>query len=150
MVFIGIDPGKAGAIAILDKQNIIETEVHDMPESAYDLYDILQYVDDADILCIIEKAQSMPNMGHVGRFGYGVGYGKIIAVLEILEIPFQEIASIKWKKEFSLVKKDKKHSCRTAKQLFPNIILQTEKGRWLDGRAEALLMAEYGRRLYNK
>ena len=117
--FIGIDPGQKGGIAIIDKQSIIEIEVHDIPKNACDLYNILQHVDNADIFCMLEQAQPMPKQGVKGVFTYGIGYGKIIAVLEILGIPFQTIHPSVWKKEFSLYKKNKKvwkircnsHSC---------------------------------------
>jgi hypothetical protein len=38
----------------------------------------------------------------------------------------------------------KASSIKVAKQLSPYIRYQTERGRWLDGRAESLLLAEYG------
>jgi len=77
----------------------------------------------------------------------GKNYGKIIAVLELADIPYQEVPSSKWKKMFCLIKKEKSDSCIIAKQLFPTHTFKTPRGRLLDGRAEALLLSEYGKRI---
>jgi crossover junction endodeoxyribonuclease RuvC len=149
-VFIGIDPGQKGAIGCIFP---LTAQVHDMPEFiGFDLYWMLRHIQikDKNIFCILEAAQAMPKQGVTGVFSYGVGYGKIKAVLEILKISFQEVHPAKWKKEFSLIGKDKKDSVKVAKQLFPYLDYETERGRLLDGRAEAMLLAEYGRRLYEK
>lgn len=148
MIYIGIDPGQQGAIGIIYPSR---TNVHDMPKFiASQLFELLRQLDisypSEPLFCMLEQAQPMPKQGVKGVFTYGIGYGKIKAVLEILEIPFQEIHPAKWKKEFSLFKKGKEGAIKTAQQLFPSISFQTERGRWLDGRAEALLLAEYARR----
>jgi len=51
-----------------------------------------------------------------------------------------------WKRFFGLSGKDKKASIETAKKLFPSAPLFLAKH---DGRAEALLIAEYARRTFN-
>ena len=76
-------------------------------------------------------------------FNYGVGYGIYKGILAALDIPFQEVSPIRWKREFSL-DKDKAKSIQAAKQLFPKESTQLLKSK--DGRAEALLLAEYARR----
>lgn len=156
MIFIGIDPGQMGAVAILHfyiDKTPRKPICFDMPKNIIDLKKKIKLEAvglGVDIFCILEQAQPMPKQGVKGVFTYGQGYGKIKAVLEILQIPFQEIHPSIWKKEFSLIKKDKKASVKVAQQLFPNIEFYTERGRMLDGRAEALLLAEYARRKYDK
>ncbi len=154
MIFIGIDPGQKGAIGMIQLHTLNDhEETYDMVIQGKELYSILRNIKDGHgvpVFCVLEAAQPMPKQGVKGIFTYGIGYGKIKAVLEILEIPFQEIHPSKWKKEFSLNKKGKAGSIKVAQQLFPNISFETERGRLLDGRAEALLLAEYGRRLYGK
>jgi len=70
------------------------------------------------------------------------GYGYLKAFLVANGIPYIEIRPAAWKKEAGLLKKDKADSVNKAKQMFPSAELQTPRGRLLDGRAEALLMAE--------
>ena len=150
--YIGIDPGKHGAIAILNEDGSLWRLI-DMPNNigkeVYDfLYDSIEFAEGAAIVAFIEQAQAMPKQGIKGAFVYGKGYGEIIAVLKILKIAFQEIHSLSWKREFKLLKKDKIDSVKVAEQLFPDVYVsfRSDRGRLLDGRAEAMLIAEYCRR----
>lgn len=154
MIYIGIDPGKQGAIGMIGVN--IDYRCSDIPllcnkeiDSKFIRENILNDLP-KKVICFVEKAQAMPQQGVVSTFKYGMGYGKILAVLEILKIPYQEISSQKWKRHFNLIKKDKRESVAVAKKLFPDIEYQTKRGRLLDGRAEAILIAEFCRRTYEK
>jgi hypothetical protein len=74
-------------------------------------------------------------------FNYGVGYGAYLGILTALEIPFQEVRPQTWKKAYSL-NSEKSRSIIVAQQLFPGADIGKK-----DGRAEALLLAEYARRI---
>lgn len=141
--FIGIDPGKKGAIAILDKKGIVL--VFDCPlcEKEIDLQAISEELEafKDSAFCLIEKAQAMPKQGVTSMFNYGTGYGAYKGILTALKIPFQEIRPQVWKKEFNL-NSTKGLSVQTARQLFPKEEIRNAQ----DGRAEALLIAEYARR----
>jgi crossover junction endodeoxyribonuclease RuvC len=155
MTYIGIDPGKKGAIAFITEQG--ET-VHDMPldwDGRIDAQGLLilitsKVVSANSSICFLEKSQAMPGQGVTSTFNYGAGYGAIRAVLQIACVPFQEIHPMKWKKEYALIKKEKADSVAIARQLFPNAPLVREKRggveMLLDGRAEAILIAEFCRR----
>lgn len=154
MNIIGIDPGKEGAIAILGSQAI---ELRDCPMmgKGIDALGIValfaQHKENGSFVAI-EKAQSMPGQGVVSVFNYGLGYGLYLGVLSALKIPFQEVHPQAWKKEFGLIGKGKDESIRMARQLFmdsPEVLekLQFKKDH---GRAEALLIAEYGRRKWGR
>lgn len=181
MIILGIDPGQKGCIAIFDTERKM-VDFYDMPlmpDKGIDSMEIrsqLAWVytkSKGEAFCILEKAQPMPNQGSVGGFNYGVGYGKILACLEMLGIPFEEVRPDKWKKEFGLsgtkgkrskpgekkakktpeqklneYKQRKLMAAKIASHLFPEEkqYFYTKKGALLDGRCEALLMAEYGRR----
>lgn len=161
MLWIGIDPGKQGAIAMIEgnQQQITGVTICDMPllpngeVNATQLHNILIRKNSVlSTTCYVEKAQPMPKQGVVSVFSYGCGYGTILAILHLLYIPLQEIPASKWKKSFSL-SKDKTESVTKAIELFPSFVSErnfyTPKGRLLDGRAEALLIAEYCRRMSN-
>lgn len=157
MIYIGIDPGEKGGFASIMSSGK-ETAI-DMPllpgGKEIDALLISQILtihkkSKQNIFCVLEKAQSMPGQGSSSTFNYGVGYGEVRGILKALSIPFEEIRPSIWKKEFSLLKKTKKDSVLMASKLFPGQILKTKKGRLLDGKAEALLLAEYARRKHNK
>ena len=134
-VYVGIDPGKTGAVAVLHgPEDIIFFDTGDSLS--------LDYV---EVFVCIEKAQAWPDQGVVSMFNYGVEYGKMLGMLKTLNIPFAEIHPNLWKKEFSLFHQPKERSIAVAKQLFPSISdhLTRKKDH---GRAEALLIAEYARR----
>jgi crossover junction endodeoxyribonuclease RuvC len=153
MIFVGIDPGQKGAIAIIDSFGI--ADVIDMPVinkeiDAKKIYEFLKkeffdyHIDVKDIFCLIEKSQSMPGQGVRSVFSYGKGYGKLIAILECFNINFVELHPVKWKRYFNLIKKNKNESIREAEKKFKNIKIKN------DGQAEALLIAKYAKLNYSK
>ena len=149
MFFIGIDPGKSGAVAIINKKSEC-VHLFDCPVNGKDI-DIQNIVQELEgfkenVFCVIEKSQAMPGQGVTSMFNYGVGYGIYKGVLTTLRIPFEEIQPKKWKSDFSL-DSDKNKSIVKAKQLFPSEAGKILKSK--DGRAEALLIAEYARRHFN-
>ena len=97
--------------------------------------------------CCIEKVGSMTGQGVRSMFTFGQNYGWLRGVLDMGEIPYQEILPKTWKKEFGL-NSDKANSIDVCRRLFPGTsLLRTPKCRTPhDGIAEALLMAEFARR----
>lgn len=151
MIYIGIDPGKNGGIAILNVQN-------------NQLVSALTYVFDESVLitmlyklrqshcckCTLEHVHAMPKQGVSSTFNFGMNFGFIQGVLKAYGIPYELVTPQKWKKEFSCTS-DKNTSIEVCKRLFPTVNLKaTERCKKdHDGMAEALLIAEYGRRHYN-
>lgn len=144
--FIGIDPGKSGALALLHEDGDIETFAFD--SSVY--VDVLRRVSDYHTpFCCVEKVGAMPGQGVVSMFNFGHNFGFIEGVLRAYSIPYQLVPPQTWKKEFSL-SSEKAKSIEVCQRLFPHAnLLATERSRKPnDGIAEALLMAEYARRKY--
>jgi crossover junction endodeoxyribonuclease RuvC len=83
-------------------------------------------------------------------FNFGENFGFICGVLEALKIPYELVRPQKWKRMFSCTS-DKNTSIEVAKRLFPSAqLMRTDRCRKPDdGMAEALLMAEYARRIQN-
>ena len=95
--------------------------------------------------------QSSFNSDPFGSAGnFGMNFGFIQGVLKAYSIPYELVTPQKWKKEFSCTS-DKNTSIEVCKRLFPNVNLKaTDRCKKdHDGIAEALLIAEYGRRHYN-
>lgn len=149
MIYIGIDPGKNGGIAFIS--SVVNVPIQVLKYSDEDLIDILSTVALKDnCRCVLEKVNAMPGQGVVSMFNFGQNFGFIQGVLKAYDISFELVPPQKWKKEFS-VTSDKNTSIEVCKRLFPSVNLKaTDRCKKdHDGMAEALLIAEYGRRHYN-
>lgn len=146
MVWAGIDPGKLGGYAY-----IIDGEAKAFPwENNFFVRDMkgLTSLRDGGIIVAVEKVHAVHGNGIVSSFTFGKSAGYIEGVLTALEIPYQLVSPPVWKKEFSLIGKDKQASIDACHQLFPGLDLRrTERCRKeSDGLAEACLLMVYAMR----
>lgn len=142
-IYMGIDPGKKGGIALLTEDG--QTEAY--PYAEQTLQSICHTNAFHDVICCLEQVHAMPKQGVTSMFTFGMGYGYIKGTLEAYSIPYQEIPPQKWKKEFGL-NTDKQKSIDVARKLFPKTDFRPSERCRVDndGMAEAALMAEYARR----
>lgn len=142
MIYLGIDPGKKGALAILDATG---PKIWAFDKEAY--LTVIQLYAPLGLRCCLEKVHAMPKQGVASTFSFGESYGWLKGILDANSVSYQEIPPERWKKEFGL-NTDKKKSIEVCRQLFPEADLRpNERSRvGSDGMAEALLMAEYARR----
>lgn len=140
--YIGIDPGKNGAMAIINGKKITTVP---FDEEAY--ADALARVDEKNAFAVVERVNAMPGQGVTSMFSFGMNYGFIQGLLAANRIPYELVMPQKWKKEFG-VTSDKNTSIAVAQRLFPDVsLLRTDKCKKPDdGVAESLLMAEFARR----
>lgn len=153
MIYIGIDPGKNGGIAIIITSNVdsnFNKVVSSEKYSDDNLLNTCRAFTGANVVCVLEKVNTMPGQGVVSMFNFGQNFGFIQGVLKAYGIPYELVTPQKWKKEFSCTS-DKNTSIEVCKRLFPSVNLKaTDRCKKdHDGMAEALLIAEYGRRHYN-
>ena len=151
-IYIGIDPGKDGALAIIwPNTDAIKGRIDIIPfceeEYAGRLRAVGQFGSTWKSICCLEKVGAMPKQGVTSCFNFGDNFGFIRGLLTAYSIPYELVRPQKWKKEYSLTA-DKKASITVCKRLFPDVSLRrTDKCKTdHDGMAEALLMAEYARR----
>ncbi|MFA5599229.1 MAG: hypothetical protein WDA06_01400 [Phenylobacterium sp.] len=111
MIFIAIDPGFGGAIAILD--DIADTLIiHDIPvitqiknKKKYKKYDLLSIVNilaqyDIDYISI-EYVHSHKGEGSVSSFNFGRGFGSLEGIVTaIIKKEVILISPLKWKKYY--------------------------------------------------
>jgi len=156
VVAIGIDPGKDGAMAVLwpdyPRPPLGDDTVCTYPFDRHEFCGVLSNVasmrDFYDITCVLEHVGAMPGQGSVSMFHFGENFGWIQGVLDAYLVPYELVRPQKWKKEFSCTS-DKNTSIDVARRLFPTKDLRRTtrcKGPH-DGICEALLMAEYARRI---
>lgn len=155
MLFLGIDPGKKGALALFDPSTQ-ELNLVDMPvskrvnskkgtETNYALLaQVMRPPEGVLIHCVMEQVWSMPKEGVSSAHEFGRNNGALLTALAIYEIPYQLVTAAKWKKHFGL-SQDKGASTTLAVRHFPKHRDQFygPRGGILDGRAEAALLALY-------
>ena len=143
MIYIGVDPGKKGAFAVIDGEDV---NVYPWDDLRFCI--ILSALPRIQCIAAVEKVGAMPGQGTVSMFNFGKSAGFIEGALTALGIPYQLIAPATWKKEFSLIGKDKSESIAVCKHHCPGIsLLPTDRCRKeSDGMAEAVLMAKYAQR----
>ena len=103
-------------------------------------------------LCVIEHVWALPNQGASVGFKFGKNVGIAHVIPAILECRMELVTPIKWKKYFGVngekglpKSKLKEKAVLKARQLFPEHVKLLLKSK--DGRSEALLIAEYGKRV---
>lgn len=138
---LGIDPGMTGAIAYLHDGQY-GYDVYDMPPNPADLAELIGTFGDIE-MAFLEKAQAMPKQGVSSMFNYGVGYGTVIGILAARSIPYTLVTPAVWKRALGLTGKPKDASRALARAWFPHAPLSQQRDH---GRAEALLIAEWGKR----
>lgn len=94
--------------------------------------------------CVLEKCQYTPAIKGSGAFTFGKTVGYTEAFLILSKVSHELVKPQIWKKEYNLIKKDKTASLEVARRLYSNVASKLLKSK--DGRAEALLIAEYCRR----
>lgn len=144
-IFIGIDPGQSGALAVIDRKG----KAYAIPYNEQDYLDEISQIaaEGCEVRAIVEHVASMPKQGIASTFKFGANFGWIQGVLAANRIPYELVRPQKWKRVFSCTS-DKNTSIAVAQRLFPTTsLLATPRCKKPhDGIAEALLMAEYGRR----
>ena len=169
-VFIGIDNGILGAVAILswNGKTII---LHDMPiiqkvlkgktkrgnekkRNVYDEVALAKIMRDINekyniVEVLLEEAIAMPGQASTATGSTFGGYGFIKGVCAALKLPYSVIHPRTWSVYYFKGNSgnDKSKSMQYAKQLF--LEADFMKGKNVhDGRTDAALIAEYSRRRY--
>ncbi len=162
-IVIGIDPGSNGGIALLFGEAIALTETLNMANKTdQEMWRFIEHGGHQGATAWLEKVAARPGQGVTSMFTFGVNYGLIRAWIVAADMRRRHITPAKWQREFSLpTLKDcgydkNKHSTRgpattikkkahkdVAQELFPTI-------KVIHNIADALLIAEYGRRIMGR
>ena len=140
-VFIGIDPGINGGIAII--YNDAYT-VQKCPNTIQEMADVLITLKDQapnlPMYTVIEKCHSMPGNSGRSMFTFGNNYGQWIGILATLKIPYTEVIPNKWMKWFGSMPKERKarknHLKHLAQQRYPDVKITL-------ATSDAMLIANY-------
>ena len=145
IAYVGIDPGKKGALAIIEDGT---TTVVPCDYKEYALH--LCGLDPAYAVVTIENVHAMPKQGVSSTFSFGEGFGIIQGILIAHGFKYNKVDPRVWKKHYG-ISKDKDESIHLARETFPSVsLLPTPRCKKdSDGMAEALLIAKYGKDTYN-
>ena len=150
--FGGVDPGRTGALALIDENCRFVTVVDwDEPVGLWNKLFCISYWRETKLV-VLEKVHSMPRQGVSSSFKFGTNFGHWQMALAALGIPHVEITPQRWRKilDSSVPTKPEKEDLRQfALRRFPEASeFLSRKGD--DGRAEAMVMALYARAIYVK
>jgi hypothetical protein len=160
---IGIDPGKTGAVALVEnpwdgtrpkEPRVVDTPVLVTGEKgklAYDPQGMRAILVDMiggepDVLVVLETQQAMPKQGLSSTFTTGMGYGLWIGLLAGLQIPYRTVRPDAWKKVLMAGQPRTAQACvEVALRYYPRVrdLLVGPRGGLKDGRADALLLAHF-------
>ena len=140
MLYLGVDPGKSGAIAALNEAGNVVCVVR-LTETPTDVCNELRKLHEGDeLFAFMEQVNAMPKQGVSSTFKFGQSYGGLEWGLTALQIPFERHRPVAWQKAMQCLSKgDKNVTKRRAQELFPN-------EKVIHATADALLIAEFCRR----
>ena len=150
-MFIGVDPGKNGGIAIINNDGDCVSyrcpkTVNDMAMSLMSL--MPNNVAFKNIIAHIEHVHAMPGNGVVSMFSFGQNLGQWEGIFACLEIDVIYTGPRTWMSHYdckpNMDKKERKRYLRgIAEKLFPNI-------KMTFNISDALLIANYAKEIYYK
>lgn len=153
MLFIGIDPGGSGAIAILDEfgkpfgdKSWIKTS--EPPVDLLRFLDLARHESDGKCKAILEKVGAMPSQGVSSTFKFGQSFGMLQGLLTGSRIPWGLCTPQKWQRQIGCIwPSGKPKPTSTQKK---NLNKEVAQRIWPDekithAKADAMLIAEYCR-----
>lgn len=158
MYYLGIDPGKGGGMAIINKWSGAQnsyTHVHVTPMiwagKSIDIIAMADWIENIvdnvdDFVSCIEKVHAMPHQGVTSMFNFGFSTGMIHGMLRSWGIPLHEVRPQDWKKDILHgTAKDKAAAADFCRRVYPGVnLLATDRSRKPhSGIADALCIARY-------
>ncbi len=148
-MILGVDPGKSGGWAILTPEG---ARVGVMPLAGKDLdLGALAVAWRGASYAVVEAVHSMPGQGVASCFSFGRSFGSVLGVLAGIGVPVELVTPQAWKKLILPgTLKDKDAAIAWCRRVHPGVsLIPNERARVPhDGIADALCIAEYGRRTY--
>ena len=153
MRIFGIDPGIAGAIAILDEKKIVDAI--DLPTMAdgkknkrqLNSAHLSQYISSNitninKTVVVVEQVNAMPGQGVTSMFNFGQTFGAIKGISATLKLPIFFVRPSKWKKHFELINSSKDSSRTKVIEMYPSLSNQLTKKKDVN-KSDAILIARF-------
>jgi len=151
MLFMGIDPGEDGAIAIIEEK-IATVDLYDCPKTDQEMKDLLINFNHNSISIAIEKATKkikLPNRMIHATVLWG-NFRAWCMACTCLGFRYEIVPARRWQNILDKNKKlnTKERAWETACRLYPDAVplLKGKRGAKKYGRSDALCIAEWARR----
>ncbi len=153
MKIIEIDPGLTGAIAVLEKNKVLN--IFDMPvmsegkknkrqlNSALLVDLIRENINlNEEVTVVVEQVNAMPGQGVTSMFNFGQTFGAIKGICAALKLPIFFVRPSRWKKYFELINSSKDSSRTKVIEMYPNLSNQLAKKKDVN-KSDAILIARF-------
>lgn len=168
--YIGIDPGASGFIAVIDPVEDLCTFLSIAEHTPQEVSEFIgETAFGCNVTVVIEDVHSLYGSSAKSTFNFGYIKGMLVGFLVAHHIPYTLVQPKEWQTDMwtnadktmrkkskikdgkntsRLMVDTKATSIKAAQRLFPNVDLRrNERCKTIDdNKADALLMAEYGRR----
>lgn len=148
--FIGVDPGKNGAIAVktvdhpIGGEAMVRVETYEMPKTEYDMLLLFRALRTSHCRALIEKVNCMPGQGVSSVWTFSGNYHGLRMAMVAAGIVFDEVLPRMWQKAMGIPAREKtetkvqhKNKLKAkAQQLFPDLGVTL-------ANADALLIMEH-------
>jgi hypothetical protein len=148
MNYLGIDPGKEGAIALLDSKGMC-IALHDMPSNIIETVALIEALPQI-ARGVIEQPFPGEKMGKPSCMSFGISIGDLRGILAARHVPFLMVDPKDWQRVFGVKGKSRGNdSINQCLKLYPEPLLPlieyNKKGEPVrkDGRSDALLIARW-------
>jgi len=150
MIFLGIDPGASGGVGNLSVR-LSDGRLRNYHADGFknktplEIYHMIHFSRPGqDAFAILEKVHAMPKQGVSSTFKFGQSFGMLEGYLVAAGIPHELVSPAVWQRKLGCLSKGDKNVTKAAAQrLFPDIKIT-------HATADALLLAEYGRRIWHE
>lgn len=154
MILVGIDPGKQGAICVMDlNDNLKFIDFKDLAFHEAGAW-LLEAVEQRECRVYLEQTSMRPGNARGSDVKAAMNYGQIYASLKCYGFAPIEIRPQDWQKPMKLKTKSKerkKHKEEIAQRMiekYPRADFRGPRGGLKDGRSDAAGIADHGKNLF--
>ena len=153
MKIIGLDPGRSGAIAILENNKVLN--IFDIPvmsegkknKRQLNSAQLVKLLTDnisnkEEVSVVVEQVNAMPGQGVTSMFNFGQTFGAIKGICAALGLPIFFVRPSKWKKHFELINSSKDASRTKAIEMYPSLSSDLAKKKDVN-KSDAILIARF-------
>lgn len=147
IIYIGIDPGKSGGLAVFRPWfNAQPIGAHKCPATSLDMWTLLYNCHcnhpDSEVVVVLEKVTGFSGQAAGRAFNFGVNYGQWLMALTGQQLPFVEVPPGRWQKHYGKMPKGATAKKNRLKELAQQRFPQLEITHYI---AAALLLAQYAK-----
>lgn len=136
---VGVDPGRSsGSIAYVVGDEAFTWPLKNMTD--LEIWSVFERLGGCASFAVLERVNAMPKQGVASSFKFGASFGELKMALVAARLRFELVTPATWQGKLRCRTKGDKNITKTlAQRLWPGVKIT-------HATADALLLAEYGRR----